>query len=339
MGQVDSRNYNLENVAAEVHRGNSVESYHSASIAVVNADGKITHSFGDPHLVTFSRSSLKPIQTLALISSGAAEKYGLSQKEIAICCGSHNGSDEHRETALSILAKAGNDAEMLQCGTHWPTGMRMKKKFPLAGEDGDPTRNNCSGKHSGFLALAKFLGDEPKDYLARDSKTQTAIRKELSEICEIDADAAPYGIDGCSAPNYALDISKLAYGFLKIAQATDGHRFVVAEAIRAHPEMISGEGRFDLALAQAFPNNVINKVGAEAVQVIAFREPALAIVVKVHDGSTRALYAICIETMRQLDLLDDGAMTHLEKFDKPKIKNHRKIITGEILPVFELKVL
>lgn len=328
-----------EDIAAVVHRGNGAESYHAASIAVINADGDITHSFGDPHLITFTRSSLKPIQALPLVSSGAAEKYGLSQKEISICCGSHNGSDEHRETALSILAKAENNPEMLQCGSHWPSGMRLTGEYPLSGEDKDQTRNNCSGKHSGFLALAKFLGDDPKEYLARDSKTQGAIRAALSEICEVDADAAPYGIDGCSAPNYSIDISKLALGFSRIARATEGPRHTVAEAIRAYPEMVSGEKRFDLALARTFPNNVINKVGAEAIEAIAFRDPALALVVKVHDGSTRALYAICIEALRQLGALEGVDMSHLEKFDRPKVKNHRKTITGEIVPVFELKAL
>lgn len=321
----------------KVTRGDGVEAEHSASIVVLDRDGAITHSLGDPEQVTFSRSSIKPFQALALIESGAADEFGLTEKEIAICCGSHNGTDEHKQTAESILRKAGNTADMLQCGEHWPTGMRLENTYPSHGEDKDATRNNCSGKHSGFLAVARKLGDDPADYLNPDSKTQRLVRKKIGEALDFDADKAPTGVDGCSAPNYALPLKNLALGFLRLANATDGPLARIASAMRAYPEMVSGEKRFDLALARAFANNAVCKVGAEAVQGIAFREPQLALVVKITDGGTRALYAVCLEALNQLGLLDGIDLGELKKMVRPQVKNHRGIITGEIIPEFTLK--
>ena len=323
--------------AALITRGSGVEAVHCADIVVIDSDGEITHSLGDPKAVTFMRSSIKPIQALPLIECGMADEIGLTEKEIAITCGSHNGSDEHRATALSILSKAGNNPELLGCGAHWPGEMRQEGKYPTDGEDKDPLRNNCSGKHSGFLALAKKLGDSAEDYLKPDSRTQIAVRSALSDAMEVDLSKAPQGIDGCSAPNYAASIYNLALGFLKIATATDGAMYRVAEAIRAHPEMVSGNKRFDLALTKAYPGNVINKVGAEALEAIAFRDPEIAIVVKISDGGTRALYAVCVEALRQIGLLEKADMKHLDRFIKPEIKNHLGTITGQVVADFKLK--
>ncbi|HSH00403.1 MAG TPA: asparaginase [candidate division Zixibacteria bacterium] len=324
-------------VAARVVRGNGVEAVHTASIVVVNADKRITHAFGDPHLQTFTRSSIKPFQALPLVTSGAADRFKLTEKELAIACGSHNGTDDHKLTAESILAKAGNRPEHLQCGCHWPAYMRMKNIYPLGDEDRDPSRNNCSGKHAGFLAVARHLDADVATYLEPDSPVQVAVRRGLGEALECDIEAAPRGVDGCSAPNYAVPLYHLALGFLKLATATEGPLARIAAAMRAYPEMVSGKDRFDLALAQTFPSNVVSKVGAEAVQGIAFRDPALALVVKTHDGATRALNPICVEALRQLGLLKSAAGTPLEKYARPQVTNHRGTLTGEIVAEFELK--
>ena len=323
--------------AVYIARGNGVESVHNASIVVLDGDGAVTHALGNPSTLTFTRSSLKPFQALPLIAEGVADKIGLTEKELALCCGSHNGSDEHQATALSILKKGGNAPEDLLCGAHWPSFMRMKNTYPTNGEDQDPTRNNCSGKHSGFLAVARHFGDSLAEYLNPDSKTQSAVRAAVAETLELNAAEMPRGVDGCSAPNYAAPIDKLALGFLKLATATSGPLARLASAMRAYPEMVSGEGRFDLALARTFPGNVICKVGAEAVEAIAFKDPALAIVVKINDGGTRALYAACIETMKQLGLLEGVDMTHLKAFECPIVKNHRGIHVGEVRAEFVLE--
>ncbi len=327
--------------AVYIARGNGVESLHNATIVVLDSAGKVTHSLGNPATVTFTRSSLKPFQALPLITEGVADKIGMSEKELAICCGSHNGADVHQATALSILQKGANSSEDLLCGAHWPSFMRMKNIYPQDGEDKDPTRNNCSGKHSGFLAMAKHFGDDLSTYLDPSSKTQSAVRAAVAEALEIDIDKAPHGVDGCSAPNFAAPVDKLALGFLKLATATEGPLARIAKAMRAYPEMISGEGRFDLALSKTFPqdapNSVICKVGAEAVQAMAFNNPAISIVIKIHDGGIRALSVASVEVLRQLGLLEGVDMQHLQPFVRPIVKNHRGTHVGEIRAEFELK--
>jgi L-asparaginase II len=325
--------------AVYIARGNGVESVHDASIAVLDASGKITHALGNPGTLTFTRSALKPFQALPLLTEGVADRIGLSEKELAICCGSHNGSDEHQHTAMSILSKGQNSPADLLCGAHWPSQLRLTNVYPLNGEDKDPTRNNCSGKHSGFLALAQHFGDNLVDYLEPNSKTQKAVRVAVAEALGVDLDKMPQGIDGCSAPNYAAPIDCLARGFLRLATASDGPFARVAKAMRAYPEMVSGDRRFDLALSRTFPDNVVCKVGAEAVEAIAFAEPALAMVIKINDGGTRALYAACVETMKQLGLLQGVDMSHLKPFERPIVKNHRGIHVGEVRAEFELEKL
>lgn len=322
-----------------VRRGSGIEARHKVSIAVVDSESIVTHFSGDSQMVTFTRSSIKPFQAIALLTSGAADHYGLTEKELALCCGSHNGSDEHRALAESILSKAGNSASDLQCGSHWPTGLRQKGAYPLADEDKDSLRNNCSGKHAGFLALCRHLDDDPTTYLETDSRTQTMVRQEMSQALGVDLDTAPSGIDGCSAPNYAIPLFRLGGGFARLATATEGPLARIAGAMRAYPEMVSGEGRFDLALARTFPDNAICKVGAEALEVIAFRDQAIAVVVKVHDGSIRALSAACVAVLRELGLLKDVNLSLLEKFTNPKVKNHRGASTGEIVAEINLSVL
>ncbi|MFH2037265.1 MAG: asparaginase, partial [Candidatus Zixiibacteriota bacterium] len=150
----------MPDLVARVLRGRREESIHYGSIAVVDSKGNLTHYLGDPEFFTFARSSPKPIQAMAMIQSGAADKYSFTPKQISICCGSHVGSDEHKEIVLQNLKAAGNKPENLKCGCHVPIFMEMKKQFPTNDEHKDPLRHNCSGKHSGFLALARHIGED-----------------------------------------------------------------------------------------------------------------------------------------------------------------------------------
>ncbi|MFQ5606449.1 MAG: asparaginase [Candidatus Zixiibacteriota bacterium] len=322
--------------AATVTRGNGVEAVHEAVIVVLDESGNVSKSLGDPEFLTFTRSSIKPFQALALLESGAAEEFNLTDKELALCCGSHNGADDHRQAAESILSKAGASPEQLQCGSHWPGWMRLNTEYPSHGEDKDPLRNNCSGKHAGFLAVARKLGDDPADYLNPESKTQRLVRQMLSATLDVDFDGLPTGIDGCSAPNYALPLRNLALGFLRLANASGGALGRIARVMREYPEMVSGEKRFDLALAQTFPDDVVCKVGAEAIEGIGFQSSPMSLAVKVSDGGTRALHAICLEAIKQQGLLDGVDVSRLREMIRPPVKNHRGLVTGEIIPEFEL---
>jgi len=158
--------------AAVVRRGAGVEAWHDASVAVVDASGRLSHHFGDADLAPFARSSIKPLQVLALLESGAADALGITPDEIAIACASHSGSDEHVRVVDRLLEKASATPEDLLCGAHLPIEWRLRGRAPLQAEDRDPRRNACSGKHAAFLALSRHLGEPRAQAAEREDVVQ-----------------------------------------------------------------------------------------------------------------------------------------------------------------------
>ncbi|HYJ08736.1 MAG TPA: asparaginase [Polyangiaceae bacterium] len=325
--------------AAWVYRGQGVEAVHAAAIAVVDADSRLTHALGDAEQVFFSRSSIKPLQALPLVEAGGLERFGFGSEELALCTASHNGSDQHRAVVAGMLEKLGLPSSALQCGAGVPLQLQLWGKYPSAGEDQDPLRHNCSGKHCGFLALAKLLGQPLERYLDPESPAQRAVREAVAQACEVEAGSLLLGTDGCSAPNFALPLVKLAAGMKNVAlAAADSSRARVRQAMLAHPLLVSGERRLDYDLARAFPGNVVAKGGAEALLLLAFREPALGIAIKVLDGGTRALGPVLVECLTQLGVIaDPSSFPTLERYARPPIKNARKLETGEIRAQFTLQ--
>lgn len=330
-------------IAAVVERGAGIEAWHGASVAVVDGSGHLIASFGDPALSTMTRSAIKPFQATALVESGAARALAVPPEELAIACASHSGTDAHVRVVERLLARSGAQTSDLGCGAHLPIGYRLDGRLPLAGEDQDPLRNNCSGKHAGFLALARWLGEPFAEYLAPDSRTQALVRRTIARICNVSEEHMPRGIDGCGAPNYALPLEALARGILELAQATPGHDTLtnalatIRDAMTKHPFLVSGERRFDYDLMCSFPANVVCKAGAEAIQLIGFRNPPLGIAVKVQDGASRALPPICVSVLAQLGLLPAEPPAPLHRHRHPHVKNHRGLTVGRIAAVLELE--
>ena len=323
--------------AAVVTRGGGIDAWHFAAIAVVDGDGRLTHTSGDPELVTFARSAIKPLQALPLLLSGAADALGIDTEEIALASASHDGSDLHRAVAARLLAKAGVGPEALRCGAHWPFGLRAVDRYPLAGEDRDPLRHNCSGKHAGFLALARVLGVAPGRYLESDSPVQRAVQSAVARACEIDETQLLQAVDGCSAPNFAMPLSTLARGIKNLAtrgpagDPFDGALGRVRAAMQAHPMLVSGEKRFDHQLMRAFPGRIVCKGGAEGLQAMGFSDPPLGIVVKVLDGAERALPPICVAVLEQLGLMGRQAAVDLADRARPPVRNQQGIKTGAVV--------
>lgn len=335
---------NSPQLAATVYRGESIEALHYASIAVVDQTGKLTHSLGDPEMVSMTRSCVKPFQALPLLTTGAADHFKFTPRQLAVICGSHNGSDDHHAVVLSILEAIGCAPNDLQCGCHWPLGMQEQMTFPTQGEEHDPVRHNCSGKHAGFLALAKFLGDDVSTYIDPESRTQQLVKQAVSDFCGYPIDKMPTGVDGCSAPNCPLPLVNVARAFMKLANLDSDDLIVraaltrIRDAMSTYPEMVSGRNRLDLALMRSFEENIVCKIGAESIEGIGLAEPSVGIAVKVHDGSWRALGAIIIETLKQLDIIQNiEHFPYMKKHEQPEIRNVRKIVTGRIVPSFELR--
>ena len=330
--------------AVLVYRGDNIEAVHYVFIAVVNSDGKLTHFWGDPNEAFMTRSSIKPFQLMPLILSGAADHYQFTQKELAIMASSHNGTDEHIEIVKSILKKAGNSAEMLKCGCILPLGMEAINAYPINNEHKDPLRHDCSGKHAGFLALARFMGDDLDDYLNPDNKSQKMIRETIAEFCECNIVREDYGIDGCSAPNYPMSLVKMAEAYRKLAAGEAVNSKLqdatvkIKEAMLGYPELISGENRLDFELASLFPQNIISKIGMESIEGIGFVEPNIGIAIKIHDGHIRALGVVCVEVFKQLGLLKSAEnLSTIEKYLEAKTYNDRNVESGRIVPVFNLE--
>ena len=333
----------VQEVLAKVYRGEAVESTHFGSIAVVNPEGELLYYAGDPRLSTFTRSALKPFQATALIERGGLERFGFSQKGLAIMCGSHSGSEEHVGQVRENLEKINLDESFLQCGTHPPIDYRSFDILPRREETFIPVQHNCSGKHSGLLALALLLNEDPKRYPEFDSQVQHIIYELVSEVFDVPADQLIWAIDGCSIPNCAMTIDKFALGWARLASRTtdkperkDAFEKVIA-AMQAYPLMVSGERRSDYYLMQALPKEIVCKLGGEAIQGVALLDQGWGVAVKIADGGFRALAPVVVEVLRQLEVLPDDRLEHVERLIRPRIYNNRKLLVGHIEPAFRLK--
>ncbi len=307
---------------------------HVGSVAVVDRQGNLLYSAGDAQTLTFTRSALKPVQALPFVAGGGVERFGYSQPQIALLCASHSGEPRHVDAAADMLARAGNTVDDLQCGTHAPTHFELRGELPPP-PPYSPLAHNCSGKHSGMLAYCVQCGHGKHDYLAFDHPLQQAIRRAVSRFTATPEDRLVAGVDGCSAPNYAVPLSRLALAFARLATAEVDADYgrapkVLADAMTSHPEMVSGEQRNDLALARAGRGDWVTKVGAEGVQAIGIRSRGWGIALKVADGNARGLHPATVAVLKQLDLLDEAAGAALSGWGHPQVKNYRGIITGDI---------
>lgn len=325
---------------AEVTRAGRVESVHYGSVAVVDTRGRLLYAAGDPDFPTFTRSSIKPFQALPFLRDGGIERFGFGTREIALMCASHSGEPMHTDTVAGMLHKAGCDESHLQCGCHLP--LRYAPGEAPGGMRFGPLYNNCSGKHAGFLAWCVQHGEPVETYLDPAHRLQREIRAAVAAMADMQPEELAAGIDGCSAPNYALPLARLAYAYARLAQgardAQFGHQLgPLFEAMTAHPELVSGTGRSDLALMQAGAGDWVAKAGAEAVQAIGVRSAGLGIALKVADGGSRALYPAAISVLQQLGLLQQVEGGPLTAFARPVQKNLRGLEVGEIRPVVSLE--
>lgn len=332
----------------ELTRGGIVESIHFGAFAVVDAHGNLLASAGDPNLVTFLRSSAKPFQALPFIERGGHEQFGFTPKEIALMCASHSGTDEHVETIQAMQSKIGVGAEDLLCGMHDPMHQPTRDAMLLRGEQTSPYRHNCSGKHTGMLAHARLRGLPTANYLDFDHPVQESILQAFAEMCGIPAGKVELGIDGCSAPNFAIPLYNAAYGFARLCDpfALEPKRAaacrVITSAMMAHPQMVAGPDRFDTLLMQAAAGKIAAKGGAEGCQavgvlpgVLSPDSPGIGIAIKISDGDTndRARTGVALSILKTLGALDDAQLVSLADYGPVKqLYNYRKLHIGESRP-------
>jgi L-asparaginase II len=327
-----------------ITRGPLTESVHLGHLAVVDTKGSLTAAMGNPELVTFARSSAKPLQAIPVIESGAVEAFGLVPEEIALMCASHNGESRHVEAIERFLNKLGLSGAHLQCGPHYPYYEPAANRMKQTGEVPTTLHNNCSGKHSGMLALALRLGASPEGYMAPEHQVQQRMLEAVSAMSGVPAERIALGTDGCGVPVFGMPLAALARSFAALGRP-DGlmHearaaacRTLVA-AIRRAPYFLAGTGRFDTRLVEVTEGRLVGKMGAEGVFAVTAPERGMALAVKVEDGAQRALYPAVVEALRQLDWLSDGELELLREFHTPPVRNWAGDIVGSVMPDFKLR--
>jgi L-asparaginase II len=321
-------------------RGSATESVHYGSVAVVDRGGRILFAAGDPDALTFTRSALKPLQALPFVAGGGIERFGFSMPQVALLCASHSGEPRHVESVADMLAKSGSTAADLQCGTHAPGYYEAEGRVPPP-PPYSPLVHNCSGKHAGMLAYCVMCGHSKADYLDYDHPLQQAIRPAVAAFTGVPEAELVSGVDGCSAPNYAVPLARIALAFARLS-ATEPHAVygrapqILAGAMTSHPEMVSGAHRSDLALMEAGRGDWVTKIGAEGVQAIGIRSQGLGIAIKVADGQKRGLYPTIVAVLDQLGFLDAHAREQLGPWGRPKLTNYRGTETGKVYGVVVL---
>ncbi len=314
----------------EVTRGPFVESRHFGHAVIVRSDGEIVEAWGDPTRIVLPRSSAKMIQALPLMESGAGAH--LSQEQLALACASHSGEQRHVDKVSDWLTELGLDEHALCCGPQVSRDDALREDMIRRRLEPSRIHNNCSGKHAGFLTLAKHLGAS-LDYVDLDNPVQKAVRRAFEETCGEESPA--FGIDGCSAPSFAASLTGIARAMAGFAAAGKGHSardkamVSLREAMIAHPELVSGKGRCCAALMYAAKGQAAVKTGAEGFFVAILPGLGLGVALKIEDGATRASEAAMAAILVRLGVVE-AENPSVEAFLAPRIENWDGLHVGDV---------
>ena len=328
-------------------RGATLESAHRGALAVVDADGTVHTQWGDITRPIFPRSAIKVLQALPLVASGAAERWQLSDEELALACASHGGEARHAATAAGMLAKAGVDANALECGAHWPYHDAAIKAMAAAGQVPTALHNNCSGKHAGFVCLGCWMSErglEPHDrrnflrgYIQPEHPVMREVTAALQATTGYDLAHTAMGTDGCSIPTYAVPLRHLAHAFARVGTGVGlkpEHQRAASRlraAVAAAPFMVAGSGRFDSRVMERLGARVFCKVGAEGVYCAALPELGLGVAIKMDDGNTaRACEVVMAAVIEKLLPLDDAEAAFMRAFSDAPLMNWNGLEVGRL---------
>ncbi len=318
-------------IVVHVERGPLAESVHQLEAVVVDSAGRVVLAAGDPARSTCLRSSAKPFQALAAVESGATDAFGFDSAERALMCASHGGEPIHVSTVEGMLRKIGCTERDLECGAHAPLDAASAAALVARGEAPRTVHNNCSGKHTGMLALARHMGADTAGYVAADHLVQRTIRRQLEAVTGIREIAT--AVDGCSAVTYYLPLRAVALLFRDLRSGRDAALASLRDAMIEHPHMVGGRDRFDTALMTALAGAAVSKGGAEALQGVGVRTVSgetYGIAVKALDGASRASEPATLAVLDRLGVLTDAARTALAPFASPERTNHRGTVIGRV---------
>ncbi len=312
-------------------------------MAVLDADGTVHTQWGDIDRPVFPRSAVKVLQALPLVESGAAERWQLSDEELALACASHGGEPAHARTAAAMLAKAGVDATALECGAHWPYNDAALKALAASGQQPSALHNNCSGKHAGFVCLGCLMaGDsDRRAFLSGYVKPEHPVMREVTAALQAttgyDLAQAARGTDGCSIPTYAVPLRHLAHAFARVGTGVGlsaGHQRAARRlraAVAAAPGMVAGSGRFDSRVMALLGERVFCKVGAEGVYCAALPGSGLGVAVKMDDGNNaRACEVVMAALLLRLLPMSGDEQQQLSDLADVKLSNWNGIEVGRL---------
>ena len=384
---------------AWVTRGDLVESVHYGHIVVAAADGTILAATDDPATLelptfdytpqpdagiapndphaaaqrtladarhapfhdgyTYWRSSSKPMQALALVESGAADRFGLSTEQVAISAASHNGEPRHVAAAAGMLAAAGLNMDYLRCGVHEPYGAGLAA-LRATGLPPTPLHHNCSGKHSGFLLACVQNGWPLEGYYRPEHPLQQHLWRIVAEFADMQPDQLARGVDGCSIVTFGMPLSRMARSYAKLADPKAVASFSpervaaierITQAMRAAPFMVGGTDTTDTVLMEVAGGSLFTKAGAEGLQAIGippsddisgalgkWRRGGIGIIIKFADGQSRAKNVVVASLLEQLGLLTPEQVATFRAQQVKVIPNVRGIPVGAFVPAFDLKL-
>lgn len=315
-------------ILIEVTRGALVESAHAGALAITDGRGRLVLQLGDVDRPVFPRSSVKALQCVPLVESGAADRFGFGDAEIALACGSHSGSVRHAAVAEHMLRCAGLGEAALGCGVHMPMGEAAQRALAANGQPATQLHNNCSGKHAGMLATAVHLGEPMHGYWDAAHPVQRRVRGVLADISGLPLGAEVMGIDGCSVPTWAVPLRVMARAFAVLGTGDglpEARRRAVDRILRAcwaEPDLVAGPGRADSVLMRALPGEVFLKTGAEGVYCGAFPRLGLGFALKIDDGTKRASAGAAMALIERVLPASRGLV------DKRVMRNWRGIEVG-----------
>jgi len=334
----------MSDLRIEATRGELVESVHRVSVAVVDRTGRLVAESGDPDLVTFWRSAAKPFQAMPLVMDGAADRFGLTPRELALCCASHSSEPEHLAATDSILNKLDLPESALACGPHTPLSPVVAEDIARRGIKPTPRWSNCSGKHAGMLALALHHGWPIEGYNTLGHPVQERILTEVMRCTQVSRDDVFCAVDGCNTVCFGLPLRGMATGYADFATSPEPAATRLRDAMTGNPDMVGGRARPCTDLMAAFGNGLIAKIGAEGVYSAALTQHGLGISLKAEDGDMRsAPIALVAVLARLLDRLGDGsgsvALESGGHHDRLSIRNTRGIVTGVLRAAGDLRFL
>jgi len=341
---------------ANVYRGPHVESFHTGSIAVVDARGRLLAFAGDPDLRTSIRSAAKPFQAIPLLEYGGVEEFELTGEEIALTCASHGGEPMHVSTAAALLRKGEFDEEDLLCGAHVPYDEKAAAELRASGEAPSVLHNNCSGKHAGMLLATEVMDVPSADYSHRDHPLQLVMQSTLADFAGLQPDEIPMAIDGCGVPAFYLSLFRAAFAYAQLMETANGkglQRYEesaarVVQSMTSFPQYVAGAWSMTTPLMEAFHGSLLAKEGAEGFYAMAVApsllsdlsgDGAIGIALKINDGSmTRGRNPVIIRT---LDLLGLRAASRpeLQRYRDWPLRNVAGTLVGEVRAEFELEYL